>query len=490
KSLTRLSLISLFISTSFYSIQSFAATPTWKPVYGKANGDAEGTFYTVAIGDGSEVFEPNGNKSHGAIVIGGDAKSKKFGSLSIGYQAEAGLDDNDGDFSTAVGAMTKAPKGGVAVGFSAEALSKDAIAIGASAEARDGADAIAFGAGSRVKKLEKGKKNTIQGQDNKSIDVDENGKATKINIGRENEQDLIKKHGETYGAVAFGLKASSHNLFGTAFGAFSTVAAIEGTAVGGGSQVTGYRGSAFGMHSKAQAEKSLALGYESEATAYNSVALGASSLANRPNTVSVGDGNYNLYRQITNVADGTQENDAVNVRQLNALKAETQKITPRIEKIEQRNDAMTQEYRTGIDKLEKRSDAMTQEYRTGIDKLEKRSDTMTQEYRTGIEQLAKRSDTIVKEHRSRIEHIEKRNQQMTKEYRSGIASAIAIGGLQSASIPGKQGVSVGVGNFKGANSLAVGYSHLSSDGSVSLKINAALSSSGYSGGGASVGFMW
>ncbi|MEX4603263.1 YadA-like family protein [Haemophilus influenzae] len=226
------------------------------------------------------------------------------------------------------------------------------------------------------------------------------------------------------------------------------------------------------MHSKAQAEKSLALGYESEAAAYNSVALGASSLANRPNTVSVGDGNYNLYRQITNVADGTQENDAVNVRQLNALKAETQKITPRIEKIEQRNDAMTQEYRTGIDKLEKRSDAMTQEYRTGI------------------EQLAKRSDTIVKEHRSRIEHIEKRNQQMTKEYRSGIASAIAIGGLQSASIPGKQGVSVGVGNFKGANSLAVGYSRLSSDGSVSLKINAALSSSGYSGGGASVGFMW
>ncbi|HHV6878178.1 TPA: YadA family autotransporter adhesin, partial [Haemophilus influenzae] len=143
--------------------------------------------------------------------------------------------------------------------------------------------------------------------------------------------------------------------------------------------------------------------------------------------------------RISHVADGVNEQDAVNVRQLNALKDETQKITPRIEK---------------------------------------------------IEQLAKRSDTIVKEHRSRIEHIEKRNQQMTKEYRAGIASAIAIGGLQSASIPGKQGVSVGVGNFKGANSLAVGYSRLSSDGSVSLKINAALSSSGYSGGGASVGFMW
>ncbi|EFA29375.1 outer membrane protein, partial [Haemophilus influenzae HK1212] len=61
------------------------------------------------------------------------------------------------------------------------------------------------------------------------------------------------------------------------------------------------------------------MGYESEAATYNSVALGASSLANRPNTVSVGDGDYNLYRQIINVADGVYDFDAVNVRQLNRL---------------------------------------------------------------------------------------------------------------------------------------------------------------------------
>ena len=246
--------------------------------------------------------------------------------MALGFQAKAGLDDKDGDFSTAVGAQTKAPKGGVALGFSAEAEGESSLAIGPAAKSKDGYGATAFGTGSRVEKLEKGKKNTIQGQDNKSIEVDENGKATKINIMRDKEESLIRKNGETYGAVAFGLKASSHNLFGTAFGAFSTVAAIEGTAVGGGSQVTGYRGSAFGMHSKAEAEKSLALGYESEAAAYNSVALGASSLANRPNTVSVGDGDYHLYRQITNVADGTEDYDAVNVRQLNRLSKRANRI--------------------------------------------------------------------------------------------------------------------------------------------------------------------
>ncbi|HHE9970080.1 TPA: hypothetical protein ACPG3F_000848 [Haemophilus influenzae 10810] len=123
------------------------------------NSDAEGTFYTVAIGDESEVLGPaSGNtKSHGSMLIGGMAKAKNLGSVAIGYQAEAGLDYKDGDFSTAVGAKTKAPKGGVALGFGAETLSKDAIAIGSAAEVEDGANAIAFGVGSRVKKLEKGK---------------------------------------------------------------------------------------------------------------------------------------------------------------------------------------------------------------------------------------------------------------------------------------------------------------------------------------------
>ncbi|WP_239989730.1 YadA-like family protein [Haemophilus haemolyticus] len=273
------------------------------------------------MGDDSKVFNPENGKSHGAAAIGGNSQAKNLGSLAVGYEAQAGLGDKGGNFSTAIGAKTKAPKGGVALGFSAEAEGENSLAIGSAAKSKDGYGATAFGTGSRVEKLEKGKKNTIQGQDNKSIEVDENGKATKINIKRESEQSLIEKQGETYGAIAFGLKASSHNLFSTALGAFSTVAAVEGTAVGGGSQVTGYRGSAFGMHSKAEAEKSLALGYESESTAYNSVALGASSLANRPNTVSVGDSNYNLYRQITNVADGTEDYDAVNVRQLNAVEA-------------------------------------------------------------------------------------------------------------------------------------------------------------------------
>ena len=49
------------------------------------------------------------------------------------------------------------------------------------------------------------------------------------------------------------------------------------------------------------------------------MALGAKSVANKENTVSVGSDT--LKRKIINVADGTEDYDAVNVRQLNAVEA-------------------------------------------------------------------------------------------------------------------------------------------------------------------------
>nr|WP_105888798.1 YadA-like family protein [Haemophilus influenzae]PRJ24225.1 Adhesin YadA precursor [Haemophilus influenzae]PRM81962.1 Adhesin YadA precursor [Haemophilus influenzae] len=417
----------------------------------KANGS-----YAINIGVKSEV---NGRASQG---FGDSIYVNTNQSLALGTGAQTLKDEN-------VPATTE-QYSLIAVGSDAKAIGSGSIAFGAYSTVQGFGNKNILKLDEKEKRMQGGIEVTHSTGVHKTLTKDVSGNVTVTvtsdNLEPNDEESVAKREGETYGAMALGYAASSHALAATAIGHYATavgrVSIAAGTsskalgyhaiAYGGFSKVSGENAGAFGYSAEASGDQSLSLGYNSDATAKNSVALGAESVANEENTVSVGSDT--LKRKITNVADGTQENDAVNVRQLNTLKAETQKITPRIEKIEQRNDVMTQEYRTGI------------------------------------EQLAKRSDTIVKEHRSRIEHIEKRNQQMTKEYRSGIASAIAIGGLQSASIPGKQGVSVGVGNFKGANSLAVGYSRLSSDGSVSLKINAALSSSGYSGGGASVGFMW
>ncbi|WP_250538749.1 MULTISPECIES: YadA family autotransporter adhesin [unclassified Caballeronia] len=68
-----------------------------------------------------------------------------------------------------------------------------------------------------------------------------------------------------------------------------------------------------------------AMGANANARADNSVALGASSVADRANTVSVGSAGNE--RQITNVANGTQDTDAVNVRQLNLASAQAQSYT-------------------------------------------------------------------------------------------------------------------------------------------------------------------
>nr|WP_159462838.1 YadA family autotransporter adhesin [Caballeronia catudaia] len=68
--------------------------------------------------------------------------------------------------------------------------------------------------------------------------------------------------------------------------------------------------------SSASGADSVAIGGNAQATAINSVALGSNSIADRANTVSVGSAGNE--RQITNVAAGKEDTDAVNVSQLNS----------------------------------------------------------------------------------------------------------------------------------------------------------------------------
>ena len=69
--------------------------------------------------------------------------------------------------------------------------------------------------------------------------------------------------------------------------------------------------------SSATGADAVAIGGAAVASAKNSVALGANSMADRDNSVSVGAAGSE--RQITNVAAGTQDTDAANVGQLNAV---------------------------------------------------------------------------------------------------------------------------------------------------------------------------
>lgn len=119
--------------------------------------------------------------------------------------------------------------------------------------------------------------------------------------------------GDTAEATAFGTVAMG--AFGEATAAFATTLGYNATA-------SAIRTTAVGAESDASADDATSLGFNANAVAVGSVALGAGSFADRANTVSVGS--VGSERQIANVAAGTEDTDAVNVAQLNAVRAQLQ----------------------------------------------------------------------------------------------------------------------------------------------------------------------
>ncbi len=81
-------------------------------------------------------------------------------------------------------------------------------------------------------------------------------------------------------------------------------------------QANGQGAMAVGASARADGAGSVALGQGAVAQADNSVALGGGAVADRANSVSVGTAGAE--RQITHVADGSEDTDAVNLRQLKA----------------------------------------------------------------------------------------------------------------------------------------------------------------------------
>jgi len=108
--------------------------------------------------------------------------------------------------------------------------------------------------------------------------------------------------GEGAGSTAAGSGAAASGKHATVIGANSSAAADNAVAVGANSAATGVN--------------STAIGAGSQATHGNSIALGQGSVTDRDNSVSVGS--ITQQRQITNVAAGTADTDAVNVGQLNS----------------------------------------------------------------------------------------------------------------------------------------------------------------------------
>ena len=237
---------------------------------------------------------PNDTK----IEVGKDASASGQGSVAIGNNAQA---------SGLVG---------IAIGRDAVASGTDSIAIGSSTKAGQ-TYSVAVGndigftayAGTAV-----GQQAYASGDNATAI-----GTMTNVDAKYNASHDDWRKAG-----------AQS-----TAIGAYAGSWGLASTAVGGFSKAEGKLATAIGYHSQANVDYGTALGDYSEVTAGWGVAIGASSVADREagvvgafapegadsltwraNGGAVSVGSATLTRQITNVAAGTADTDAVNVAQL------------------------------------------------------------------------------------------------------------------------------------------------------------------------------
>ena len=237
-----------------------------------------------------------------ATAVGMETNAKGESSLAVGHKSSA-----SGKNGVAVGTNgTKADLGGVAVGQAAQSIAFNSVATGMNVTAK-GANSVALGA---------------------SATANDDGT---IAIG---------SYGPTP-TTATGNKA-------LAIGSATTANGLESIAIGSRVNSTSQHSIAIGTASNASAVKSVAIGPDSRASVDGGVALGRDSVADvaggtankgyNPNTnrtdvysglngnvltsttgaVSIGNGST-VTRQLTGLAAGIRDTDAVNVAQLKSV---------------------------------------------------------------------------------------------------------------------------------------------------------------------------
>jgi len=281
-------------------------------MHNNANGQPAGK-HSVAIGSFSNA---NGEIS---IAMGGVTNASGKMSVAVGYRASA-----TDEAAVALGNMVSADKnstgvgpGATASGTYATASGLDTAAIGTSATA-SGQSSVALGNGTQSTNL-----NTTA--------IGSNVQSTKT------------------GSIGIGGNVESIGDYSVAIGSASagkTVKAVDyATAVGGLSNAA-ERAAALGAGANAAQARSVAIGYKATASTADGVAIGSTSVAStaagvqgfnpadsRTNkyggltsaaqtstlaAVSIGNGSAQT-RQITGLAAGKEDTDAVNVAQLRSV---------------------------------------------------------------------------------------------------------------------------------------------------------------------------
>ena len=333
------------------------------------------------------VFAKSAGKK--SVAVGASAYADQENALAVGYMTHAkGLN------SVAVGSRAKAfMDRNIAIGYNSQAVGNTDIAIGDEAYATGG-QSIAIGDGSRatfnhatsgyrngsvvlgynatsnaLASIVIGDNSHISGNSDKEPHISQHGIAIGYNTNIINTQssvalgESITINNSIDGVTAVGsdINVGKNAKLSTALGNWSGIAdnAEESLAAGYNAQAKSDRTVTLGSWSTANEAYGIALGYYAHANTRAGVAIGASSEANTEfgkvgydilldgastlttpvwrstlGAVSIGDIDNNLTRQITNVAAGMQDTDAVNVAQLKQVREFLKNNVPQVPQYE------------------------------------------------------------------------------------------------------------------------------------------------------------
>ena len=231
---------------------------------------------------------------------GDGVKRPNYGSMAAGYNAYTSH-----GFSTALGNETVAYTNSLAAGFASYARA-ESVALGVNAFAKNRSEAIGQYARADQEAIAIGYKATA-GAFNRGEQTDKLPQSiTGIAIGKE---------AYARGGMAFGNGAESLELHAMAFGV-NAKSVGSGVALGYQAQANVSGGIAIGMNSRADVGRNIK-GYLAPADIDGKAAAEKRTWISGGSAVSFG--NIQMARQLTNVAAGTEDTDAVNVAQLKAL---------------------------------------------------------------------------------------------------------------------------------------------------------------------------
>ncbi|ROO27359.1 YadA-like family protein, partial [Salinisphaera orenii] len=252
---------------------------------------------------------------------------------------------------------------------------------------------------------------------------------------------------------------------------------------GAAAQADGQDSVAMGPDSVAEGDRSTAIGAGSRSEVDDGVALGSGSVASREgmngdrerfsdtavasNRGAVSVGSEGGERQITHVAGGTEATDAANIRQLEAVQMGAVNYD--------RNEDGTVDY-----------GSVTLGNGDSPTRLRNVSAGVADTDAANVGQLR----SLDRNYNRRFRELGNEINDVEDTANAGAASAIAIGSLPKAYLPGKSMFTAGAGTYNGESALAMGVSSLSDNGRYSVNVNVTGDSQDNFGAGVGAGVYW